>query len=218
MEAVRRCFGLFHVAIAAAVAVQALASETYDAELSSAVWLVLNWLMAVAVVTAGAFSYMRWRGRDQLRCRQLDLPARAADRVRRVACPLFRAVVFGVRHRHRGAVVVPPLDVAVHRHAVRARERHRRCAPPARTIGALLGGRLNLTQGPLRSRSTSRQTSVLGFEHGGGSRCRCGVRRVPWGPPPDVATPRRPTGGSRHDPVTSAACSNSAGFNMGTPP
>ncbi|MCY4633747.1 MAG: hypothetical protein OXG04_04430 [Acidobacteria bacterium] len=64
MKAVRRCFGLFHVAIAAAVAVQALASETYDAELSSAVWLVLNWLMAVAVVTAGAFSYMRWRGRD----------------------------------------------------------------------------------------------------------------------------------------------------------
>ncbi len=62
MGAVRRCFGLFHVAIAAAVAVQALASETYDAELSSAVWRVLNWLMAVAVVTAVAFSYMRWCG------------------------------------------------------------------------------------------------------------------------------------------------------------
>lgn len=61
MGTVRRCFGLSHVAIAAAVAVQALASETYDAELSSAVWLVLNWLMAIAVITAVAFSYMRWR-------------------------------------------------------------------------------------------------------------------------------------------------------------
>lgn len=61
MEAVRRCFGLFHVAIAAAVAVQALASESYDAELSGTVWLILNWLMAVAAVTAVVFSYTRWR-------------------------------------------------------------------------------------------------------------------------------------------------------------
>ena len=64
MKPVRRSFGLFHVAIAAAVAVQALASETYDAELSSVVWLVLNWLMAVAAISAIAFSYMRWRGAD----------------------------------------------------------------------------------------------------------------------------------------------------------
>ena len=55
---------MFHAAIAAAVAVQAVASETYDAELSSTVWLVLNWLMAVAVITAIVFSYMRWRGGD----------------------------------------------------------------------------------------------------------------------------------------------------------
>ncbi len=61
MASVRRSFGFFHVAIAAAVAVQALASESYDAELSGTVWLVLNWLMAVAVVTAVVFSYVRWR-------------------------------------------------------------------------------------------------------------------------------------------------------------
>ena len=61
MASVRRSFGFSHVAIAAAVAVQALASESYDAELSATVWLILNWLMAVAVITAVAFSYMRWR-------------------------------------------------------------------------------------------------------------------------------------------------------------
>ena len=59
---VRKCFGFFHVAMAAAVAVQALASESYDPELSSTVWLILNGLMAVAVITAAVFSYVRWRG------------------------------------------------------------------------------------------------------------------------------------------------------------
>ena len=62
MGSAKRCFGLFHVAMAAAVAAQTLASESYDAELSSTVWLILNWLMAVAVVTAVGFSYTRWRG------------------------------------------------------------------------------------------------------------------------------------------------------------
>ena len=61
MGRVGRGFGFFHVAIAAAVAVQALASESYDAALSGTVWLILNWLMAIAVITAVAFSYVRWR-------------------------------------------------------------------------------------------------------------------------------------------------------------
>ena len=64
MGSVRRCFGFFHVAMAAAVVVQALASESYDPELSGTVWRILNWLMAVAVVTAVVFSYMRWRGAE----------------------------------------------------------------------------------------------------------------------------------------------------------
>ena len=64
MGSLRRSFGLFHVAMAAAVAVQALASESYDSELSGTIWLVLNWLMAVAVITAVVFSYMRWRAAD----------------------------------------------------------------------------------------------------------------------------------------------------------
>ena len=64
MGPVERCFGFFHVAMAAAVAVQVLASESYDPEVSGTVWLILNVLMAVAVVTAVVFSYMRWRGAD----------------------------------------------------------------------------------------------------------------------------------------------------------
>ena len=39
MESVKRSFGFFLVAMAAAVAVQALASESYDPELSGTVWL-----------------------------------------------------------------------------------------------------------------------------------------------------------------------------------
>ncbi len=64
MGPVKRCLGFFHVAVAAAVAVQALASESYDPDLSGAVWLVLNWLMAVAVIMAVVFSYMRRQGAD----------------------------------------------------------------------------------------------------------------------------------------------------------
>lgn len=64
MESVRHWFGFFHVAVASAVAVQVLVSDSYDADLSDTVWLVLNWLMAVAVITAVVFSYRRWRGTD----------------------------------------------------------------------------------------------------------------------------------------------------------
>ena len=61
MESAKRCFGFFHAALAAAVAVQALASSSYDQDLSNDVWYVLNWLMAVAVITAVAFAYDGWR-------------------------------------------------------------------------------------------------------------------------------------------------------------
>ena len=64
MASAERCFGFFHVAMATVVTVQALASESYDADLSSTVWLVLNWLMAVATITAVVFSYARWRRPD----------------------------------------------------------------------------------------------------------------------------------------------------------
>ena len=64
MRSVRRGLGFFHVAIAAAVAVQALASESYDPALSSVVWLVVNWLMAVATISGVVFSYKRWREAD----------------------------------------------------------------------------------------------------------------------------------------------------------
>ena len=50
--------------MAAVVTVQALASGSYDADLSNTVWLVLNWLMAVATITAVVFSYARWRRPD----------------------------------------------------------------------------------------------------------------------------------------------------------
>ena len=75
--------------MAAAVAVQALASESYDPELSSTVWLILNGLMAVAVITAVVFSYVRLARRRRHHRRQVDLSCRPPDRVRRVARPLL---------------------------------------------------------------------------------------------------------------------------------
>ena len=89
MKPVRRGFGFFHVGIVAAVAVQALASETYDAELSGTVWLILNWLMAVAVITAVVFSYMRWRGADESAAADWISP-----RVLLIACAVLLVLYF----------------------------------------------------------------------------------------------------------------------------
>ena len=88
MGSAKRCFGLFHVAMAAAVATQALTSESYDAELSNTVWLVLNWLMAVAVITALVFSYQRWRSADAA------ASAWISSRVLLIACALLMMLYF----------------------------------------------------------------------------------------------------------------------------
>ena len=88
MGSAKRCFGLFHVAMAAAVAAQALTSESYDAELFNTVWLVLNWLMAVAVITALVFSYQRWRSADAA------ASAWISSRVLLIACALLMVLYF----------------------------------------------------------------------------------------------------------------------------
>lgn len=57
MEAVKKTFGVIHLLLAAAFGVQFVAAPLYD---SVAVWLVLDWLVAVGVVTGVVFSNMRW--------------------------------------------------------------------------------------------------------------------------------------------------------------
>lgn len=89
MGTVRRNCGLFHVAIAAAVAAQALVSESYDAELSGTMWLILNWLMAVAVISGVVFSYKRWRGADRSAAGDSISP-----RVLLIACAVLLVLYF----------------------------------------------------------------------------------------------------------------------------
>lgn len=131
MESARHWLGFFHVAMAAAVAVQVLVSGTYDADLSDTVWLVLNWLMAVAVITAVVFSYRRWRGTDTSARGTRVLPG-----VMLVASILLLVLYFEQWH-HRRTVGVSPCDVVDHRHLVRRDQRYRRDPPPARIAGLI---------------------------------------------------------------------------------
>ena len=57
MESVTKTFGVIHLTLAAAFGIQFVASPLYD---SVTVWLVLDWFVAVGVITGVVFSYIRW--------------------------------------------------------------------------------------------------------------------------------------------------------------
>ena len=65
MATIKRLFGYVHVVLGLAVAVQFLASEIYDDDAVGQVWDVLNYLMAIGVVAALVFSYLRSREADK---------------------------------------------------------------------------------------------------------------------------------------------------------
>ena len=61
MDLVKRAFGYIHIVLGLAVAVQFLASEIYDDDAVGQVWEILNYFMAIGVIAALVFSYLRSR-------------------------------------------------------------------------------------------------------------------------------------------------------------
>ena len=61
MDLIKRAFGYIHIILGLAVAVQFLASEIYDGDAVAQVWDILNYFMAIGVVAALVFSYLRSR-------------------------------------------------------------------------------------------------------------------------------------------------------------
>ena len=64
MDVIRRIFGYVHIVLGVAIALQFLASEMYDDELVIEVWDVLDFFMAIGVIAALVFSYLRSRAAD----------------------------------------------------------------------------------------------------------------------------------------------------------
>ena len=62
MSIIKRVFGYTHILLALAVGIQSVISSTYDQ--SGDVWGVLNYLMAIGVIAALFFSFVRWRDAD----------------------------------------------------------------------------------------------------------------------------------------------------------
>lgn len=65
MDLVKRAFGYIHIILGLVVAVQFLASEIYDDNAVVQVWDILNYFMAIGVVAALVFSYLRSRDADR---------------------------------------------------------------------------------------------------------------------------------------------------------
>ena len=65
MDLVKRTFGYIHIILGLAVAVQFLASEIYDGDAVAQVWDILNYFMAIGVIAALVFSYLRSREADR---------------------------------------------------------------------------------------------------------------------------------------------------------
>lgn len=65
MDLIKRAFGYIHIILGLAVAVQFLASEIYDDDAVGQVWDILNYFMAIGVIAALVFSYLRSREADR---------------------------------------------------------------------------------------------------------------------------------------------------------
>ena len=65
MDLVKRAFGYIHIILGLAVAVQFLASEIYEGDAVGQVWDILNYFMAIGVIAALVFSYLRSREADR---------------------------------------------------------------------------------------------------------------------------------------------------------
>ena len=65
MDLIKRAFGYIHIILGLAVAVQFLASEIYDDDAVVQVWDILNYFMAIGVIAALVFSYLRSREADR---------------------------------------------------------------------------------------------------------------------------------------------------------
>ncbi len=64
MDLIKRAFGYIHIILGLVVAVQFLVSEIYSDDASGDVWTILNYFMAVGVIAALIFGYLRAREAD----------------------------------------------------------------------------------------------------------------------------------------------------------
>ena len=80
MDLIKRAFGYIHIILGLAVAVQFLASEIYDGDAVGQVWEILNYFMAIGVIAALVFSYLRSREADRS-----DMPEWIASSVMLIA-------------------------------------------------------------------------------------------------------------------------------------
>ena len=65
MDLIKRVFGYVHIVLGLVVAVQFLASDVYAGDAVRQVWDILNYFMAIGVIAALVFSYLRTRGADR---------------------------------------------------------------------------------------------------------------------------------------------------------
>ena len=65
MDVIKRVFGYIHVILGVTVAAQFLTSEIYDDNVGNQIWDILNYLMAIGVIAALLFSYLRSRDADK---------------------------------------------------------------------------------------------------------------------------------------------------------
>ena len=65
MDLIKRACGYIHIILGLAVAAQFLASEIYDDDAVVQVWDILNYFMAIGVIAALVFSYLRSRDADR---------------------------------------------------------------------------------------------------------------------------------------------------------
>ncbi len=65
MAMIKQLFGYIHIVLGSLVALQFLASEIYSDDAVGSVWEVLNYLMAIGVVAALVFSYLRSQQADR---------------------------------------------------------------------------------------------------------------------------------------------------------
>ena len=65
MDAIKKLFGYIHIVLGIAVGAQFLASEIYSDDAVGDVWAILNYAMAIGVIAALVFSYLRARDADR---------------------------------------------------------------------------------------------------------------------------------------------------------
>ncbi len=118
MDAIKMLFGWIHLILALLVAVQFLAAPIYETNADD-IWEILYWLMAIGVIAAVVFSFVRAREGD-------ESDAKSANRAMALSIAVallflenwFSATLFGSASgsaRDLLGILIPVLFVVVNR-------------------------------------------------------------------------------------------------------